>query len=105
MEDQLFSNDTKNALANCPALYAQDGKGFKAIAFVKLVLKEFNYEWYITEYDPNQKIAFGFVNLNDPQNAELGYISINELMNIDGYKIKRDVNYIPKTIKKIQESL
>lgn len=55
------------------------------------------------EYDDNEKLAFGFTNLNDPQNAELGYISIKELMDLK--IVTRDVHYTPKTIKEIKNSL
>ena len=52
--------------------------------------------WYITSYDPETKEAFGFVNLNDPQMAELGYISIEELENLKlpfRGKIERDIHF------------
>lgn len=52
-------------------------------------------DWWITERDVDddgegQIQAFGYANLGDPQNAELGYISIKELcelrtMNVDLY--------------------
>lgn len=35
--------------------------------------------WFIYEYDPVEKRAFGFVNLIGDDCAELGYISLQEL--------------------------
>lgn len=39
-------------------------------------------DWYITEKDVQGGVdqAFGYANLGDPQSAELGYISIAELV-------------------------
>lgn len=36
-------------------------------------------DWWIAEVDPDTWTAFGFANLNDPQNAEWGYIDLLEL--------------------------
>lgn len=37
------------------------------------------FYWLIAELDPREKLAFGYACLNDPMNAEWGYISIQEL--------------------------
>ena len=65
---------------------------------VKVPLKLFNPAgagtWYITEYDPEEKLAFGFVNLGDPEMAELGYVSIQELEELKlpfGLGVERDM--------------
>lgn len=36
-------------------------------------------EWLVMEYDPAEEVAFGWADLGDPQNAELGYFSLVEL--------------------------
>jgi len=36
-------------------------------------------DWYITEYDPNEDMAFGFCHIGNDQGAEWGYVSIAEL--------------------------
>ena len=50
---------------------------------IKVPLKIFNPygsgSWYIYEYSPDEMLGFGFANLGDDQNAELGYISLLEL--------------------------
>ena len=50
---------------------------------IKVPLKIFNPygagSWYIYEYEPNEMLGFGFSNLGNDENAELGYISILEL--------------------------
>ena len=68
---------TDKQLKTLPDLYSQDGLGDKAI--VHLVVKlQGGFCWLLTEYDKND-LFFGFVCLNDIQNAELGYISKAEL--------------------------
>ena len=67
---------TEEQLKRLPALYSQDGKGNKAR--VKLLVRLQKFVWLLTEYDGSD-LFFGFVCLNDEQNAELGYISKAEL--------------------------
>lgn len=43
-------------------------------------------EWLVMEYDPAEGIAFGWADLGDPQNAELGYFSLVELR---GFLVRR----------------
>ena len=33
-------------------------------------------DWYIAELDDDSWLAFGYADLNDPQNAEWGYVSL-----------------------------
>jgi hypothetical protein len=37
------------------------------------------FYWLVAELDPKTEMAFGYANLNNEQNAEWGYISIDEL--------------------------
>lgn len=71
---------------------------------VKVPVKLFNpvgsQTWYITEYNPEQELAFGFCNLGDDDNAELGYISIDELESLNlpfGLRIERDIYWDSET--------
>lgn len=61
-----------------PPLYAQDGKGYEAIVHAHYFIG--GSDWLVTEYDPDEGLAFGWACLNgDRQNAELGYVSLVEL--------------------------
>lgn len=61
-----------------PALYAQDGKGMDATVHAHYFGG--SNDWWVTEYDPEQDLAFGFACIGgDTQNAELGYVSLAEL--------------------------
>jgi len=60
-----------------PSLYSQDGKGYEAKVYAHYFVG--GCDWFVTEYDPAEDIAFGWACLGDRQNAELGYVSIAEL--------------------------
>lgn len=80
---------------------------------VKVPLKLFNPSgagtWYITEYDPEERLAFGFANLGDPIMAELGYVSLDELESVRlpfGLKIERDMSFDPNTtLKEVMDTI
>ena len=59
-------------------------------------------DWYIAEFD-GKDTFFGFVNLNDPQNAEWGYFTLSELntININGIQVDQDLRWQPKKFSKI----
>lgn len=83
-----------------PALYSQEDQPASA---AKVRIKFFNPSgvgtWYVTEYDPEEDVAFGFCVLGGP--GELGYVSLAELRAIKcspfGMGIERDVHWDPKT--------
>lgn len=71
-----MTNDWKPLGA--PPLYSQDGKGYDAVVHAHYFTG--SSDWLVTEYDPEDDIAFGWACLGgDRQNAELGYISMAEL--------------------------
>jgi hypothetical protein len=91
---------TQEILKKLPALYANEDK---PAAEVTIPVKFFNPcgagTWYATEYDPEQRLAFGFAVIF-PGEGELGYFSLNELESVRlpfGLKIERDLHWDPKT--------
>ena len=72
-----------------PKLYETDGKE-DAKYMVRITFGTF--EWFLKEYSPEEKIAFGFANLNDPEMAELGYVSIAELESMKAMQEIRDAS-------------
>jgi len=97
-------------IATMPKSYETDGQGDEAIA--KLHYFNGGSDWYITEKDAGspddedqgvQEQAFGFACLNgDTENAELGYISIEELIK---HGVELDLYYTPKIIRDIKKNL
>lgn len=69
--------------ADTAPLYGQDGKGYEATVHAHYFLG--GSDWFVTEYRPEEDLAFGWVCLNgDRQNAELGYVSLAELEAVRG---------------------
>jgi len=100
---------TKEILAKLPPIGSTSEMEAKDI---KVPLKLFGggaCSWYITEYDPDTKEAFGFVNLGDPVCAELGYISITELEAIKfppfGLSIERDMHFGDHTLEEVMNTV
>jgi len=58
--------------------------------------------WYATEYDPVNKVFFGYISIFGDWNDEWGYFSLAELENIKGFGglgIERDLYCKEQTIK------
>ena len=93
----------KNKIATMPKTYETDGQGDDAM--VSLHYFKNGSDWYIVERDAGssddevqgvQAQAFGFACLNgDYENAELGYISITELIRLG---VELDLYYKPERI-------
>lgn len=99
--------ELKETISTMPKTYETDGQGSEAMA----TLHYFNggSDWYIVERDAGspdddvqgiQAQAFGFTCLNgDGQNSEMGYISIQELIE-NGVEL--DLYYKPEKIVDIK---
>lgn len=90
---------TKAILDKLPPLYSQDGKGLDAIAHVKFFNPGGAGTWYLSEYDPEEKIGFGLCIIHE---AELGNVSIAELEAFRGrfgLKIERDLHWKPRPLR------
>ncbi len=89
---------TKEIAEKFPALYANEKL---PAAEVKVIAKFFNPTgagtWYATEYDPKEKLFFGYVDLGmGPTCSELGYFSLAELEGVEvmfGLGIERDIHF------------
>ena len=85
-------------LARIPRLCATDDVS----AAEKLIYEHFfifSCDWYMAEYDPKNRLFFGYAILNaDYQNSEWGYIDFDELrsLKIAGYEVDRDLYWQPK---------
>ncbi len=63
--------------------------------------------WFVAEYDPVDRIFFGYANLGDPEMAELGSFSLNELQQFKGrfgLGIERDLFFKNKTLKEVMDA-
>jgi hypothetical protein len=105
-ESKFFRDKLKEmstVVATMPQTYDQDGKGQEAIAYLHYFTG--GCDWYITEKDKGaeddkqrgkQYQAFGLAKIHE---AELGYISIQELIE---NQVELDLYWTPKTLGEIQ---
>ena len=87
-----------------PLLYAQDGKGGRAIVYAKYFTPDSNWTFWAAEYD-GQDTFFGLV---DGHEKELGYFSLAELEELTGpmgLPVERDLYFKPTTLAKIAPDL
>ena len=99
----MWNKPKQKQLARIPKLYAQqDVPAHDQIVYMHFFLG--GCDWYITEFD-GEDLFFGFVNLNDMQNAEWGYVSLTELkeLMIHGMQIDRDIHWVPKKVGEIEK--
>lgn len=96
---KLITASFKNELKDYP-LYSQEGKK-DPLVLVKLFHPACAGTWFITEYDPNNKMAFGYV--TGFGGDEFGYISMEEMESTSlplGIKIERDIHFKPQLLSK-----
>jgi len=92
-----------------PPLYSQDGKGGKAIVYVKYFTPSSNWTWLATEgeavLDESQnEVDYKFFGLVFGHERELGYFLLSELEEVRGpmgLPIERDLYFKPKTLAEI----
>jgi hypothetical protein len=91
-----------DALASVPPLYATEGQ---ALAEKAIHLHYFtgSSDWWVIELDPAEMLAWGYVNLGDPDCAEFGYIDLTELCGLRTCNallpvIERDLHWTVKTV-------
>ena len=88
----MWNEPTPQALQQLPRLYQTEHVHLED----KIIHMHFflgGCDWYMAEYDPKDRRFFGYVNLNNPANAEWDYTSYDELraVNIQGFEVDRDL--------------
>ncbi len=92
-----------------PPLYSQDGKGEKAVVYVKYFTPSSNWTWLVTEGEPvlsesGAEIDFRFFGLVFGHEREYGYFLLSELEEVTGpmgLPVERDLYFRPKTLAEI----
>lgn len=104
---------TEEIRQKLPPLYSQDGKGGKAVAYLKFFTPDSGFSWWITEGSPitddnGNEVDFHFFGLVEGQFRELGYVSLSELESVNGpmgLPIERDLYWKPKPLQEIAPEL
>jgi hypothetical protein len=89
-------------LKKLPPLYAQE-KVKDPMVYVKFFTPMSDFTWYVTEYDPKQKLMFGYVARNDYTMSELGYTSFDEISKLSRGgmpMVERDTSFSPQPLSK-----
>ena len=96
-EEGLYFQETLEALAaliaGMPQTGDTDGEGDDAVVYLHYFMG--NFDFWITERDMGDGSA-------DPDNAELGYISLPELF---ASNVELDLNWAPKTLAQVRASI
>lgn len=95
---------TEELERTAPKLYSQEHVDDPMVV-AKFFTPWTHWTWYMIEYDPDKRLAFGFVDGDFP---ELGYFSIDELEDIDGpfgFRIERDLYFTPVPLSTIREKV
>jgi len=93
---------TKELERKLPPLYATE-KQEDPVVVVKFFTPWSFWSWYILEYDPKNRLFFGYVIGFD---KELGYFSLDELGAIRGpygLKIERDIHWKPMPLSRVKK--
>ena len=104
---------TKELRRKLPPLYSQDGKGGKAVVYLKFFTPDSGFTWLITEGSPvkdenGNEVDFQFFGLVEGQFRELGYVCLSELESVNGsmgLPAERDLHWQPKTLQEIAPEL
>jgi hypothetical protein len=102
---KLLTKEIRNKL---PPLYSQDGKGGKAVAYLRLFTPDAAWTWHLTEGSPvmedDREVDFELFGLVEGHCKELGYVMLSELESVRGpmgLPIERDLWWKPKTLEEI----
>ena len=101
----MWNEPSTEELALMPSLYSTENV---SLADKAIVMHFFlgGCDWYVAEYDPDERIFFGFAILNgDLQNAEWGYISFDELLGIrvGALEVDRDLYWQRRSAKEVDK--
>jgi hypothetical protein len=94
----LLPQSIRNQL---PELYAQDGKGKDAIAYVKYFTPAGSWTWYGTEFDSASETFFGYVKGLE---NELGYFTLKQIQDAKdqlGVAVERDLSFEPTALNQL----
>jgi hypothetical protein len=94
---------TNSILKRLPELYEQSKLPTSEVTlWVKFFTPWTSWAWYVSEYDPENGVFFGYV---EGFENEWGYFSLEELSSIVGplnMKIERDKDFTPTKFKDLK---
>ena len=105
---------TKELEAQLPRLYATDGLGVDATAHAHFMAPYSDMDWYMTEYDPEDRLGYGAVVTPTTREQcadgfEWGYFSLDEMETLNADQrsplafVERDTHFEPASIGELVE--
>lgn len=89
-----------------PLLYdTEDTPLDNKMVYAKFFTPDASWSWYVTEYDPNERLCFGYVIGHE---SEWGYFSLDELESVRspyGLAIERDIHFKPIVFSELCKTL
>lgn len=85
-----------------PALYGNENIDDPTV-WVKWFTPDSSWTWYVTEYDPIERVCFGLV---DGQMREMGYFSLDEVERVRGplgLRVERDLYFEPRPLSAVRK--
>ena len=96
---------TKEIERKLPKLYGTEKIPLRdKVAQVKYFVPWGSWSWYGIEYDPSERLFYGYVDGDYP---EYGYFSLDELESVKGpfgLKIERDYHFAPTKMSEIEKN-
>lgn len=98
----MYNEPTEEELSKVPGLYTTEDI---PLAEKNVYFHFFcgNSDWWILEYDPNDRLFFGTAKMFE---YELGYISFDEMRDVKALgvmEVDRDIHFDVKKVKEIEE--
>lgn len=94
---------TKKIEKSLPLLYATENvPEADKVLIVKFFTPWTNWTWYGVEYNPTERLFFGYV---EGHEKEWGYFSLDELKSVKGpygLKIERDLHWQPTKFSELK---
>lgn len=99
---KLLTKEIERKLPEIGAANSLDDP-YEAIVHLKLFSPYNGWRWFITEYDPEHRLAYGYV---EGFESELGYIDLEELEQARVFgglvqAVERDTGWTAKTLREV----
>ncbi len=94
---------TKELAEKLPRLYSQE-KTADPLLRAKYFHPMSSYTYYVLEYDPGNRLFFGYADTGDPATSELGYASLDEMEQVVvmGLGMERDLYFDPIPLSEVK---
>jgi hypothetical protein len=86
-----------------PKMYSTENVSLQdKVLHIKLFTPDSNWTWYIAEYDPKTKIAFGYVRGFEAEWGDFSLEEIAEVRGALGLPIERDLYFKPTKFSELR---